>query len=207
MAGWRNCATGCCTIALGHNVHLLDAAKAPEEHAWYARQAIEHGWSRNVLIHQIDSNLLVRQGSALTSFSQTLPAQQSEPADPEEPLHLSTFPRLALRCMSAISNAGSSSITTLHTRLTVASASPLAHQLDCCRWRHTESIGSAPTAHPLMFYGLKNANAKVRRERFSHRGLASITSRQGEARSPRIALVHVQVHNRHRLNEHSAGVS
>ncbi|QHP66363.1 DUF1016 domain-containing protein [Bradyrhizobium sp. LCT2] len=62
----------------GHNVRLLDAVKAPEERAWYAHQAIEHGWSRNVLIHQIDSNLFARQGSALTNFSRTLPAEQSE---------------------------------------------------------------------------------------------------------------------------------
>jgi predicted nuclease of restriction endonuclease-like (RecB) superfamily len=62
----------------GHNVRLLDAVKAPKQRAWYARQAIEHGWSRNVLIHQIDSNLFGRQGSALTNFSRTLPAEQSE---------------------------------------------------------------------------------------------------------------------------------
>lgn len=62
----------------GHNVRLLDAVKAAEERTWYARQAIEHGWSRNVLIHKIDSNLFTRQGSALTNFSRTLPAEQSE---------------------------------------------------------------------------------------------------------------------------------
>ncbi|WP_181834055.1 PDDEXK nuclease domain-containing protein [Brucella anthropi] len=62
----------------GHNVRLLDAIKAPEERAWYARQTIEHGWSRNVLAHQIDSNLFARQGTALTNFSRTLPAEQSE---------------------------------------------------------------------------------------------------------------------------------
>jgi predicted nuclease of restriction endonuclease-like (RecB) superfamily len=62
----------------GHNVRLLDAIKVPEQRAWYARQAIEHGWSRNVLEHQIDSNLFARQGSALTNFSRTLPAGQSE---------------------------------------------------------------------------------------------------------------------------------
>lgn len=62
----------------GHNVSLLDAVKAPEERAWYARQAIEHGWTRAVLVHQIESNLFVRQGSALTNFSRTLPAAQSE---------------------------------------------------------------------------------------------------------------------------------
>ena len=62
----------------GHNMLLLDATTASEERAWYARQTIEHGWSRNVLAHQIASNLFARQGSALTNFSQTLPAEQSE---------------------------------------------------------------------------------------------------------------------------------
>ncbi|CEG10609.1 hypothetical protein BN961_04049 [Afipia felis] len=62
----------------GHNMLLLDATKAFEERAWYARQTIEHGWSRNVLAHQIASNLFARQGSALTNFSRTLPAEQSE---------------------------------------------------------------------------------------------------------------------------------
>jgi len=32
----------------GHNVRLLDAVKTASERAWYARQAIENGWSRNV---------------------------------------------------------------------------------------------------------------------------------------------------------------
>ncbi|MER8446858.1 PDDEXK nuclease domain-containing protein [Mesorhizobium sp. M1066] len=62
----------------GHNMLLLDAVKRPEERAWYARHTSEHGWSRNVLAHQIDSNLFARQGSALTNFSRTLPAPQSE---------------------------------------------------------------------------------------------------------------------------------
>ena len=61
----------------GHNVRLLDAVKAAGR-AWYARQAIENGWSRNVLIHQIESALFARQGSALTNFTRTLPAGQSE---------------------------------------------------------------------------------------------------------------------------------
>ena len=62
----------------GHNMLILDAIKRPQERAWYARQTIEHGWSRNVLAHQIGSNLFARQGSALTNFSRTLPTEQSE---------------------------------------------------------------------------------------------------------------------------------
>jgi predicted nuclease of restriction endonuclease-like (RecB) superfamily len=62
----------------GHNVRLLDAVKTASERAWYARQTIENGWSRNVLVHQIESGLFARQGGALTNFSRTLPAEQSE---------------------------------------------------------------------------------------------------------------------------------
>lgn len=65
-------------VPWGHNMLLLDAIKVSAERTWYARQTIEHGWSRNVLAHQIDSNLFTRQGSALTNFSRTLPAEQSE---------------------------------------------------------------------------------------------------------------------------------
>ena len=62
----------------GHNLRLLDGVKAASERTWYARQAIENGWSRNVLVHQIESGLFERQGGALTNFSRTLPAEQSE---------------------------------------------------------------------------------------------------------------------------------
>ena len=62
----------------GHNIRLLEAVKDDGERRWYAKQAIEHGWSRNVLIHQIDSGLFQRQGKALTNFARTLPAEQSE---------------------------------------------------------------------------------------------------------------------------------
>ncbi len=48
----------------GHLMLLLDAVKAPIEREWYARAAIEHGWSRNVLAHQIDGGLFSRQGGA-----------------------------------------------------------------------------------------------------------------------------------------------
>src|SRR4051812_38304544 len=62
----------------GHNVRLLEAVKAPAEREWYARQAIENGWSRNVLAHQIAGGLYRRQGRALTNFARTLPAERSE---------------------------------------------------------------------------------------------------------------------------------
>lgn len=61
-----------------HNCVLLDHVKRPQEREWYIHQTIEYGWSRNVLVHQIESGLYRRQGKALTNFAQALPAPQSE---------------------------------------------------------------------------------------------------------------------------------
>ncbi len=62
----------------GHNVRLLDRVKEPQERKWYAGKVIEHGWSRPVLVHQIESRLYHRQGKAVTNFKETLPPVQSE---------------------------------------------------------------------------------------------------------------------------------
>lgn len=56
-----------------HNTTLLDKVKDPTERGWYAEQAIEHGWSRNVLVHQIESGLYQRQGHAVNNFDRTRP--------------------------------------------------------------------------------------------------------------------------------------
>ena len=61
-----------------HNCAILDKVKNPSEREWYIRQTIQNGWSRNVLVHQIESGLYRRQGKALTNFTRTLPAPQSE---------------------------------------------------------------------------------------------------------------------------------
>lgn len=65
-------------IPWGHNVRLLDDVKDPTERLWYVQQTLEHGWSRNVLVHQIESKLYQRQGKAITNFERTLPAPQSD---------------------------------------------------------------------------------------------------------------------------------
>jgi len=61
-----------------HNCVILDKVKSLEERIWYIRQNIAQGWSRNVLVHQIESGLYERQGRALVNFERTLPAPQSE---------------------------------------------------------------------------------------------------------------------------------
>ena len=62
----------------GHNLVLLDKFSDNETRLWYAQKAIKHGWSRNVLVHQIESGLLERTGQAVNNFSQTLPEIQSD---------------------------------------------------------------------------------------------------------------------------------
>ena len=61
-----------------HNLTLLEKVKTREERLWYAQAAIENGWSRNVLVIQIEAGLNRRQGKALTNFQRTLPAPQSD---------------------------------------------------------------------------------------------------------------------------------
>ena len=61
-----------------HNCTILDKVQNAEQREWYARATIEHGWSRAVLVHQVESDLYSRQGSALTNFQITLPAPQSD---------------------------------------------------------------------------------------------------------------------------------
>jgi predicted nuclease of restriction endonuclease-like (RecB) superfamily len=65
-------------IPWGHNVRLLDKVKDQAERAWYVHETIENGWSRNVLAAQVESGLYHRQGRAVSNFSRTLPAPQSE---------------------------------------------------------------------------------------------------------------------------------
>lgn len=61
-----------------HHLALLDKLPGPEARRWYAAKAIEHNWSRNVLVMQIETRLLERNGQAVTNFPATLPAPQSD---------------------------------------------------------------------------------------------------------------------------------
>ena len=51
-----------------------------EQRLWYAAQALENGWSSNILDMQIDRGLYARQAIAekTTNFSERLPAPQSD---------------------------------------------------------------------------------------------------------------------------------
>jgi hypothetical protein len=62
----------------GHHCVLLDKLKTREEREWYLKKAIEHNWSRNILVMQIESRLMERSGTAVTNFSLTLPKPESD---------------------------------------------------------------------------------------------------------------------------------
>ena len=61
-----------------HNVVLVEKLKNPAQRLWYAEKAVQHGWSRAVLVHQIELDLYGREGRAITNFSETLPPIQSD---------------------------------------------------------------------------------------------------------------------------------
>jgi predicted nuclease of restriction endonuclease-like (RecB) superfamily len=61
-----------------HNCVLLDRVKDPQLREFYIRKTVEHGWSRSVLIHQLDTKLHNRIGKAPSNFALTLPTPQSD---------------------------------------------------------------------------------------------------------------------------------
>jgi predicted nuclease of restriction endonuclease-like (RecB) superfamily len=62
----------------GHHRVLLDRLDDQETRVWYAEQAIENGWSRALLEHQIMGQLHRRVGMAPSNFTRFLPADDSE---------------------------------------------------------------------------------------------------------------------------------
>lgn len=62
----------------GHHMVLLDKLSDPETRLWYAAAAVEHGWSRNALVHQIETRLHERSGQAISNFKAVLPAADSD---------------------------------------------------------------------------------------------------------------------------------
>lgn len=61
-----------------HNLAILEKLAAPADRIWYAKATIQQGWSRNVLVHQIESGRLHRQAKAVANFDRTLPGPQSD---------------------------------------------------------------------------------------------------------------------------------
>ena len=67
-------------IPWGHTVVLLDKFSDDTVRNWYISKVMENGWSRNVLVHQIESGLYERQALAekVSNFETRLASPQSE---------------------------------------------------------------------------------------------------------------------------------
>lgn len=65
-------------VPWGHNQIIIARCKSTQEALYYVKNTVEYGWSRTVLTHQIESNLWQREGKAISNFSRTLPAAQSD---------------------------------------------------------------------------------------------------------------------------------
>ncbi|HWO19054.1 MAG TPA: PDDEXK nuclease domain-containing protein [Kofleriaceae bacterium] len=65
----------------GHNVTLLDRLSDLETRTWYARCALEQGWSRDILTLQIENRAHERHGKTISTFAKTLPPADSDMAE------------------------------------------------------------------------------------------------------------------------------
>ena len=67
-------------ISWSHNVTIIDRCKDDLEREFYIRMTKRHSWSRNVLIHKIDTKTYERTLSSQTNFDEALPAEVKDRA-------------------------------------------------------------------------------------------------------------------------------
>lgn len=61
-----------------HTVALIDKLQDLPTRLWYAERAAAEGWSRDIMVHQIETRLHERAGRAITNFEQTIPGPLGE---------------------------------------------------------------------------------------------------------------------------------
>ena len=61
-----------------HHITLLDKVKNDNERLFYIMETALNGWSRDVMVHQIESGLYTRKGKIISNFKQTIEPDQSE---------------------------------------------------------------------------------------------------------------------------------
>ena len=64
-----------------HHLALLECLKSRGDRIAYAALAIENGWSRNVLVHQIELGVADQHGTAVTNFKKLMPPDDSDMAE------------------------------------------------------------------------------------------------------------------------------
>jgi len=65
-------------IPWGHHAVLMEKIKDANTRQWYMRATVENGWSRNVLLMQIETAAHARLGQAASNFALRLPASDSD---------------------------------------------------------------------------------------------------------------------------------
>ncbi|MBR4327343.1 MAG: DUF1016 family protein [Bacteroidales bacterium] len=82
-----NCPTSCGTNLLsdlfsvpwGHHRFIIDkCANNVDKALFFVRQTVENGWSRDVLLNFLDTDLYERHGKAITNFKNILPDETSD---------------------------------------------------------------------------------------------------------------------------------
>ncbi|MDR0545985.1 MAG: PDDEXK nuclease domain-containing protein [Dysgonamonadaceae bacterium] len=68
-------------VPWGHHITIIEKLNSIDVALFYIHKTIENNWSRSVLEYQIESKLYERQGKAITNFTATLPAPQSDLAN------------------------------------------------------------------------------------------------------------------------------
>ena len=67
------------SVPWGHHIRIIDKCKDdPKKALFFVHQTVENGWSRDVLLNSLGTDLYERQGHALTNFNRTLPEETSE---------------------------------------------------------------------------------------------------------------------------------
>ncbi len=65
-------------IPWGHNILLIEKIKDKNLRYWYMQKIIEHGYSRDMLVHVIESGFHKRDARITSNFKQVLPANDSD---------------------------------------------------------------------------------------------------------------------------------
>ena len=65
-------------ISWYHHISLLPKVKDEAERAYYITETAQNGWSRDVMLLQIDNGYIYAKGHAINNFEQTLPPPQSD---------------------------------------------------------------------------------------------------------------------------------
>ena len=67
------------SVPWGHHKLVIDKCrKNPEKALFFVHQTVQNGWSRDMLLNFIGTDLYERQGKALTNFNHTLPEETSD---------------------------------------------------------------------------------------------------------------------------------